>query len=152
MTTALAMTREAFERIRDDFGIDFSAVAFSYDDYVTAWLLVKSGTAILTTNKVIAYHRHRLRWGDCVTQLSRSGQGAGVMVRHYADCPLSQALLRRVLIVLGLMAGTFLVALVSLLIHGLTALWVMLFSELPMPLKPKMAGGLSFHYLRSSSF
>lgn len=122
---AFAMSRQAFECIERDFGVEFSAVASSYDDYVTAWLLVKSGITILVTNRVVGYHKHRLVWKDYVAQISRSGQSAAVLVHQYPDCPFSKRRLIQVLAILGLTAVSLTVVVAFMLAFGFTAVLVM---------------------------
>jgi cellulose synthase/poly-beta-1,6-N-acetylglucosamine synthase-like glycosyltransferase len=124
VTSVLMMTRQAFERIRDDFGVEFSAIASTYDDYVIAWLLVKSGITILVTNRVIGYHKHRLKWKDYVGQISRSGQSAAVMVHQYPDCPFGKRRLTQALVILGLTVASLITAITSTLALGFTAIWI----------------------------
>ena len=83
VTTTLFIARQAFECFQDDFGIDFSAMASSYDDYVVAWLLVRAGVTILITTKVVAHHRHRMTWKNYTAQIARSGQSAAVLLFQY---------------------------------------------------------------------
>jgi len=125
VTGALVMTRQAFECIQDDFGVRFSIVASTYDDYVTGWLLVKSGFTILTTNKVVAYHRHRLTWKSYTTQISRSGQSAAVLVRQYPDCPFGKRRLMQVAAVWGLAALGLTIATAAFLVFGSVAVLAM---------------------------
>lgn len=122
---AFAMSRKAFERIRNDFGVEFSAIASSYDDYVTAWLLVKSGITILVTNTVVGYHKHRLVWKDYVAQISRSGQSAAVLVHQYPECPFGQRRLIQVLAILGFTAVSLTVAVTSISAFGFTVVLAM---------------------------
>lgn len=124
-TGALVMTRQAFEQIQDDFGVAFSATAPSYEDYVTVWLLVRSGIPVLITNKVVVYHKHRLTWGDYLTQISRSGQGAVAIRFRYPDCPFGRRRLAQVFAVWGLAATSLVVAGTSISAFGLSAIWVM---------------------------
>ena len=126
ITTALMMTRRAFECIQDDFGVKFSIEASSYEDYVVAWLLVKCGINILVTNQVVAYHKHRLVWKDYMTEVSRSGQGAALMLHRYPDCPLGRRRLLQALAVFGgSLAGLFVVGLALLLFGWRAAGWLL---------------------------
>jgi glycosyltransferase involved in cell wall biosynthesis len=89
VTTALLMSKKAFEAIKGDFGLEYSKIATTYDDYVTAWLLVKNGYEILLTNEVVSYHKHR-NWKEYFKQISRSGQSAALMHKYYSDCPYAK--------------------------------------------------------------
>jgi hypothetical protein len=62
VTTALMFTRSVFEKVSEDFALEFSKVAATYDDYVLAWLIVDAGFKILVTNTVVAHHLHRTSW------------------------------------------------------------------------------------------
>jgi GT2 family glycosyltransferase len=103
VTSCLAMSRTAFEKVKHDFGIKFSTVASSYEDYVLSWLLVSHGVNILTTNQVIGHHKHRLTWRDLSVQISRSGQSAGNLLFYYPDCPLATRRLRQVIFLVFLL-------------------------------------------------
>lgn len=119
---AFAMTRQAFKVIQDDFGVGFSATSPSYDDYVTAWLLVAKGFPILTTKSVIGYHKHRLGLKEYLTQISRSGLSAAVMRRQYPDCPYGRRRLIEVLAILGTVTASLIIATTLTLTFGLLAL------------------------------
>lgn len=97
VTTALMITRNSFNRISRDFALEFTKVASSYEDYVIAWLLVKNNIPILLTNKVISYHKHRTEFKEYFKQISRSGQGAALMVKYYPDCPFGKRRLIQVI-------------------------------------------------------
>jgi len=86
VTTALLISKDAFKSIKGDFGLEYSKVASTYDDYVTAWLLAKEGYEILLTNRIISYHKHR-NWKQYFKQIARSGQSAALMLKYYPDCP-----------------------------------------------------------------
>ncbi|MEK7168458.1 MAG: glycosyltransferase family 2 protein [Patescibacteria group bacterium] len=90
VTTALFVSRNAFDKIEHDFGLEYSKIASTYDDYVTAWLLVNEGFEILVTNTVISYHKHRTSWKNYLKQISRSGQSAALMAKYYPECPYAQ--------------------------------------------------------------
>ncbi|MCK4794210.1 MAG: glycosyltransferase [Desulfobacteraceae bacterium] len=96
VTTALMMTREVFETVEDDFALEFSKVASTYDDYVLSWLIVKAGYTILVTNQVIGYHKHRINWSGYSKQIARSGQSAAIMSKMYPDCPFGARRLQQV--------------------------------------------------------
>jgi len=96
VTTALMMTRDVFEKIEDDFALEFSKVASTYDDYVLSWLIVKAGYTILVTNQVIVHHKHRISWSGYSKQIARSGQSAAVMVKMYPNCPFGARRLKQV--------------------------------------------------------
>lgn len=119
---AFSMSRLAFERIQDDFGVEFSATAPSYDDYVTAWLLVREGISVLTTNKIVGYHKHRLVLSEYLTQISRSGLGAVAMKFQYPDCPYGKRRLIQVLAILGLTATSLITAATLILAFGFLAI------------------------------
>lgn len=119
---AFCMSRLAFERIQDDFGVEFSARALSYEDYVTAWLLVRQGISVLTTNRVVGYHKHRLVLSEYLTQISRSGQGAVAMKFQYPDCPFGKRRLIQVLAILGLTATSLIAAATLILAFGFLAI------------------------------
>lgn len=119
---AFAMSRLAFESIQSDFGVEFSATSPSYDDYVTAWLLVRKGISVLTTNKVVGYHKHRLVLSEYLTQISRSGLGAATMRRQYPDCPYGQRRFIQVLAILGVTSASLIIAATSVLVFGFVAL------------------------------
>ncbi len=87
VTTALMMTRAVFEVVQDDFALDFSKIASTYDDYVLAWLIVNAGFSIVVTDQVIVHHKHRVTWGDYSKQIARSGQSAAIMAKMYPGCP-----------------------------------------------------------------
>ncbi|MBU4210695.1 glycosyltransferase [Patescibacteria group bacterium] len=90
VTTALLLSKKAFNSIKKDFGLNFSKEASTYDDYVISWLLVKNGFEILVTNQVVSYHKHRIRWKQYFRQISRSGQSAALMLKYYPDCPFAK--------------------------------------------------------------
>jgi cellulose synthase/poly-beta-1,6-N-acetylglucosamine synthase-like glycosyltransferase len=120
---AFAMTKRAFDLIQADFGLEFTRVAASYDDYVMAWLLVDKGITILTTGSVIAYHKHRLTWGGITTQMARSGQSAGNLTFFYPTCPLAYRRRTQIWTIVGL-AAVGLVSLPTMLVFfGLTSLF-----------------------------
>ncbi len=99
VTTALMFTRSVFEKVSEDFALEFSKVAATYDDYVLAWLIVDAGFKILVTNTVVAHHLHRTSWKDYSKQIARSGQSAGVMAKMYPECPFIKRRLRQVCLI-----------------------------------------------------
>lgn len=110
VTTALAMTRRVFDLVEADFGVDFSASASSYEDYVLAWLVVEKDIEILITNRVISYHKHRTSLKRYFQQIARSGQGAAMLDYRYPQCPLGGRRRKQVLAVLTTVSftlGTF---------------------------------------------
>lgn len=112
VTAALMMTRDVFEKVEDDFALEFSKVGASYEDFVLSWLIVKAGYTILVTNQVIGYHKHRINWSGYFMQLGRSGQGAAVMAKMYPDCPfgarrLKQVNLIKIALLLVVVSGLF---------------------------------------------
>lgn len=126
VTAILAMTRYAYEKVRDDFAIEFSFVALSYDDYALDWLLVRNGLKILATNEVIAYHKHRLTMADLMLQLSRSGQSASLLYFYYPDCPLGHRRLAEVLALLGMGSLGLITSVIAISLGGLPALGAIL--------------------------
>lgn len=115
VTTGLLITRHAFNLIKNDFGLDYSKVASTYDDYVTAWLLIKNGINILLTGQVVTYHKHRLKMSDYFKQISRSGQSAALMLKFYPECPFASRRLIQVLGITGIVAVSFVSALIAIL-------------------------------------
>src|SRR5690606_3272053 len=99
--------------IKDDFGLDYSRVASTYDDYVTAWILVKNDIKILLTNEVVTYHKHRLSLKDYFRQISRSGQSAALLLKFYPDNPFSK---RRLLQVFSLLVAILTATLLCLVL------------------------------------
>jgi glycosyltransferase involved in cell wall biosynthesis len=127
VTSCFAMSRNAFERVKHDFGIEFSAGSSSYDDYVLSWLLVNHNVDILTTNQVIGHHKHRLTWRDLSIQISRSGQGAGNLLFFYPDCPLATRRLKQVVMLSVLLLIGLISMPLSLILAGWQGLvWLML--------------------------
>jgi len=118
VTGVLFMTKGAFRSIQDDFGVAFSSMASTYDDYVTAWLLVRKGITIVVTNKVVAYHKPRLSLGKYVREISRSGQGAAVMRWQYPECPFGRRRLLQTLAVWGATVASLVTAIVSMVAFG----------------------------------
>lgn len=137
-TGAIAMDIQVFHLIQDDFGVEFSATTPSYEDYVIAWLLVKKGIPILTTNRVIAFHKHRLVWKEYLTQISRSGLGAAALRHHYPECPFGKKRLFQSLLVLGSIA----LALATITYLILTSLFVVLWSVIGLVLSVFFCLGL----------
>lgn len=125
VTGVLFMTRGAFESIKDDFGVEFSSMASTYDDYVIAWLLVKEDISILVTNQVVAYHKPRLSLGGYVKEISRSGQSAAVMCDRYPECPFGKRRLFQTMAVWGITAVSLVIAVLSLTAFGSTAVLIM---------------------------
>ncbi|MHA1972899.1 MAG: glycosyltransferase [Candidatus Hodarchaeales archaeon] len=99
VTSNLMFTREVFEKVKDDFALEFSKVASTYDDYLLSWLIVQAGYQILITNQVIAHHKHRISWSGYSKQIARSGQSAAVMARMYPECPFGARRLNQVIII-----------------------------------------------------
>jgi len=120
VTAALMMTRDVFEKVEDDFALEFSKVASTYDDYVLSWLIVKAGYAILVTNQVIVRHKHRVNWLRYAKQIARSGQSAAVMAKMYPDCPFGMRRLKQV----NLIKIALLLAVVSSLFTIVAFKWV----------------------------
>lgn len=125
VTGILGMTRRAFESIQDDFGVEFSSIAATYDDYVVDWLLVSRGITILVSNQVIGYRKPRLTLRGYAKEISRSGQSAAVMRNEYPECPFGKRRLFQTLAVWGLVAASLATAVLSLIAFGATALLVM---------------------------
>lgn len=123
-TGAIAMETSVFHLIQDDFAVEFSATTPSYEDYVVAWLLVQKNIPILTTNRVIAFHKHRLIWKEYLTQISRSGLGAAALRCYYPECPFGKKRLFQSLFVLG----AFFVGLTTITYLILNSLFVVLWS------------------------
>ncbi|MHA1852049.1 MAG: glycosyltransferase [Candidatus Heimdallarchaeaceae archaeon] len=124
VTTGLALTQKAFRTIEKDFGLNFSKVASTYDDYVISWLLVESSINILLTNRVLVHHKHRSTWKDYIKQLSRSGQSAAIMLSFYPNCTFAR---RRQLQVFAISACIFVAivtAIVTLVFVPKTALLI----------------------------
>lgn len=96
VTAALMMTRGTFEKVEDDFALEFSKVGASYEDFALSWLIVQAGHTILVTNQVVGYHKHRINWSEYSTQIGRSGQGAAVLAKMYPNCPLGMRRLKQV--------------------------------------------------------
>ncbi len=112
VTAALMMTRDVFEKVENDFALEFSKVGASYEDFALSWLIVKEDYTILVTNQVIGYHKHRINWSGYAKQLGRSGQGAAVLAKMYPDCPfgvrrLKQVKLIGVVLLLIMLSGLF---------------------------------------------
>jgi GT2 family glycosyltransferase len=131
VTTALLMKRKVFDAVAEDFALDFSKVASTYDDYVLSWLIVEAGFPILVTNRVIAHHKHRLSWKGYSTQISRSGQSAAIMARMYPDCPFGTRRLRQVAVItlaltLGVLVGVSAFIALGNLVIGYGLLFVLL--------------------------
>jgi len=99
VTGILLLTKAAFESIQDDFGVEFSSMASTYDDYVVGWLLVKAGITIAVTKTVIGYHKPRLSLRKYIKEISRSGQSAAVMCWQYPECPFGKRRLLQTLAV-----------------------------------------------------
>jgi GT2 family glycosyltransferase len=115
VTTGLLVTRHAFNLIKNDFALEYSRVASTYDDYATAWLLVNSGIKILLTNQVITYHKHRLQLREYLRQVARSGQSAALLSKFYPECPFSKRRQTQMIgvvssVIVGLLATVSLVA------------------------------------------
>jgi cellulose synthase/poly-beta-1,6-N-acetylglucosamine synthase-like glycosyltransferase len=108
VTTALLFKRCVFDAVSDDFALEFSKVASTYDDYVLAWLIAQAGYTILITNQVVAHHLHRTSWSGYSMQISRSGQSAAVMAKMYPDCPFGKRRLKQVRLITA--AGSLLAA------------------------------------------
>jgi len=125
VTGVLFMAREAFESIQDDFGVEFSSRASTYDDYVTAWLIVREGITIVVTNTVVAYHKPRLSLKNYVKEISRSGQSAAVMRCQYPECPFGRRRLLQTLAVWGVAVVSLITAIVSVVAFGPAAILVM---------------------------
>jgi hypothetical protein len=96
VTTALMFTRSVFKDVSEDFALEFSKIASTYDDYVLSWLIAKAGYTILVTNQVVAHHLHRICWKDYSKQIARSGQSAAIMARMYLECPFGKRRMNQV--------------------------------------------------------
>lgn len=99
VTAMLMMKKEVFDQISEDFALNFSKIASTYDDYVLSWLIVRAGYSILTTNKVVAYHKHRISGKRYFQQIARSGQSAAIMNIMYHDCPFALRREKQVLLI-----------------------------------------------------
>jgi len=129
VTAALMMTRSVFESVEHDFALEFSKVGASYEDFALSWLIVKAGYAILMTNQVVAYHKHRINWFEYSKQIGRSGQGAAVMAKMYPDCPLSTRKFKQVkLIKIGLLLIAISVLFATIMFKSTTIMVVLLLS------------------------
>jgi glycosyltransferase involved in cell wall biosynthesis len=97
VTTGLLMSKRVFKAIKHDFALEYSRVASTYDDYATAWLIVRAGFSILRTSSVVSYHRHR-GWRGYRRQIARSGQSAALLLDYYPDCPFGARRRRQVML------------------------------------------------------
>lgn len=125
VTGILFMARSAFELIQDDFGVEFSSRASTYDDYVVDWLLIKAGVTIAVTRTVIGYHKPRLSLRRYIGEISRSGQSAAVMCYQYPECPFGRRRLYQTLAVWGMTVFGLVVAVVSTIVLGPVTLLAM---------------------------
>lgn len=122
VTTAYMLSQTAFEAVKDEFGLAFSKVASTYDDYALAWLTVKSGFPIILTNTVISYHKHRIDWKGYLKQIARCGQSAAIFAKYYPDCPFAKRRIIQVASITALHIFMLLCFFAALALWGSTAL------------------------------
>ncbi len=126
VTTALLLSRPAFEAIEHDFGVAHSRYGTSYEDYAVAWLLVSHDFPILCTDTVVSYHKHRLTWKGYARQIARSGQGAALFTARYPDCPFAERRTGQVELWLGAHLGALLAFVLGVAFAGLAAVGALL--------------------------
>lgn len=86
ITACWAMTQTAYTRMDKGFPIDFRD---SYEDYATAWEMVKVGVDIFVTNEWRVLHKHRQGFRPILLEYARSARGAAQMFTAYPDSPFA---------------------------------------------------------------
>jgi glycosyltransferase involved in cell wall biosynthesis/putative flippase GtrA len=76
----------------------------SYEDFEWARRIVDAGATIWSTPKLAGFHAHRVTPRQLVRDYRRSGRGAGMYVRKYPHCRLTQRRRLHALLVPGTLA------------------------------------------------
>jgi len=129
VTIKVVKTQESYQiTLSIVLNIDFRD---SYEDYATAWELVRHEVNIFVTNAWQVTHKHRSGYWRVFLEYARSARGAGQMVATYEDCPFAVRRERQVKLVMRTLSfglGTVLGTLVSWLFFQseIAGLFVML--------------------------